>query len=145
MNSRVAVSLFLVCCLFTSCAANNQDDEDASNSVSRSSSSETGDRESTSDEEEFSSEATDEDENSLRVEDGAHSATVEYYNHSTGTRSTYSLDVDVEDNEIESISFPNGGHLDRHHFRSGGDLDEGKSTTIQSDEEDAEYTVTIDD
>lgn len=48
--------------------------------------------------------------------DGDYCAEVEYYNPNTGTRSTYTLNVEVEDNELTVIHWPNGGWLDDDHF-----------------------------
>lgn len=48
--------------------------------------------------------------------DGKYCAEVEYYNPSTGTRSTYYLNVEVEDGELTIIYWPNGGWLDNSHF-----------------------------
>lgn len=59
------------------------------------------------------------DEESSIVEgylDGAYCADVEYYNSNTGTRNTYTLNVEVEDNELTVIHWPNGGWLDESHF-----------------------------
>ena len=49
-------------------------------------------------------------------QDDAYCADVEYYNPNTGTRSTYQLNVDVEDNKLVKIHWPNGGWLDDDHF-----------------------------
>ena len=49
-------------------------------------------------------------------EDGTYSAEIEYYNPETGTSSTYTLDVEIEDNELTVIHWPNGGWLDDSHF-----------------------------
>src|SRR5688572_17659213 len=62
--------------------------------------------------------AYDEEESEDGYEDGTRSATVNYYNPRTGTRSTYTLDVDVEDNEVTKIHWPNGGYTDESHFSS---------------------------
>ncbi|RYE30454.1 MAG: hypothetical protein EOP48_31980, partial [Sphingobacteriales bacterium] len=48
--------------------------------------------------------------------DGTWCAEVEYYNPNTGTRNTYDLDVEVENNELIQIDWPNGGWLDESHF-----------------------------
>lgn len=48
--------------------------------------------------------------------DGTYCAEVEYYNPNTGTRSTYDLDVDVENGDLAVIHWPNGGWLDDTHF-----------------------------
>ena len=49
-------------------------------------------------------------------EDGTYCADVTYYNPKTGTRNTYTLTVDVENNELTVIHWPNGGWLDDTHF-----------------------------
>lgn len=49
---------------------------------------------------------------------GTYCAEVEYYNPNTGTRSTYELDVEVEDGYLVQIDWPNGGWLDETHFTS---------------------------
>ena len=48
--------------------------------------------------------------------DGTYCAEVEYYNPNTGTRSTYNLDVEVEDGDLALIHWSNGGWLDESHF-----------------------------
>jgi hypothetical protein len=48
--------------------------------------------------------------------DGTYAADVEYYNPETGTRNTYTLNVEVESNEVTVIHWPNGGWLDESHF-----------------------------
>lgn len=48
--------------------------------------------------------------------DGTYCAEIDYYNPDTGTRSTYTLNVEVEDNELTVIQWPNGGWLDSTHF-----------------------------
>lgn len=48
--------------------------------------------------------------------DGTYCAEVEYYNPNTGTRNTYTLNVEVENNELTIIHWPNGGWLDEDHF-----------------------------
>jgi len=49
-------------------------------------------------------------------EDGTYSASVDYYNPETGYSSTYSLEVEVVDNEVTTIYFPNDGYLDDDHI-----------------------------
>ena len=49
-------------------------------------------------------------------EDGTYCAQVEYYNPNTGTRSEYTLNVDVESNQLVLLHWPNGGWLDEDHF-----------------------------
>lgn len=49
-------------------------------------------------------------------DDGRYCATVNYYNPGTGTQSTYTLEVEIESNELIKIYWPNGGWLDDSHF-----------------------------
>lgn len=49
-------------------------------------------------------------------EDGTYTATVDYYNSETSYNATYTLDVEVEDNEVTVIYFNNGGYLDEDHI-----------------------------
>jgi hypothetical protein len=48
--------------------------------------------------------------------DGTYEAEIDYYNPETGTRSTYTLEVEVENGELTVIQWPNGGWLDSSHF-----------------------------
>jgi len=48
--------------------------------------------------------------------DGDYCAEVEYYNPNTGTRSTYTLKVELEERYMIKIYWPNGGWLDDDHF-----------------------------
>ena len=57
-----------------------------------------------------------------RYSDDTYCAEVEYYNPNTGTRSTYTLNVDVESNEVTKIHF-SAGWLDSSEF-SSEELDE---------------------
>ena len=50
------------------------------------------------------------------VLDGEFCAEVEYYNPNTGTNSTYTLNVLVEDDYLVEIYWANGGRLDTDHF-----------------------------
>ena len=52
-----------------------------------------------------------------KYDDGNYCAEVKYYNPRTGTRSTYTLQVEVEKNKLTVIRFPNGGWLDDSHFK----------------------------
>jgi hypothetical protein len=61
--------------------------------------------------------------------DGTYCADIEYYNPDTGTRSTYTLNVEVESNEVTVIQWPNGGWLDSSHFNSE-ELDSDGSCSI---------------
>jgi hypothetical protein len=64
--------------------------------------------------------------------DGEYCADVEYYNSNTGTRSTYTLNVEVEDNELVTIYWRNGGWLDDDHFYPS-ELDDGGWCEFTSD------------
>jgi len=89
----------------------------------------------------YSSEEANED---IEYEDGEYCATIEYYNPKTGTSSTYTLTVEVENGELSQINWPNGGWLDDTHFsrptiETDGSCSfttyDGKSYDIQIDEE----------
>ena len=43
---------------------------------------------------------------------GDYCAEIEYYNPNTSTRSNYTLTIQVSNNELEIINFPNKGYLD---------------------------------
>ena len=73
--------------------------------------------------------------------DGTYCAEVEYHNPNTGTRSTYSLNVEVENNELTLIHWPNGGWLDDSHF-TPVELDERGYCSFTSDRG-YEYEVQI--
>lgn len=75
--------------------------------------------------------------------DGTFSADVNYYNPNTGTSSTYTLDVEVENNEVTVIYWPNGGQLDDSHF-TPQELDSNGSCFFTSDQG-YDYEVTITD
>ena len=72
--------------------------------------------------------------------DGEYCAEVEYYNPNTGTQSTYTLNIYVEDDELIEIYWPNGGWLDQDHFWST-DISDG--TCSFTSDNGYEYTVTI--
>jgi hypothetical protein len=59
--------------------------------------------------------------------DGIYCAYVKYYNPSTGTKSIYTLNVEVENNQLIIIYFPNGGWLDSSHFQPK-DISDGNCT-----------------
>lgn len=48
--------------------------------------------------------------------DGQYCAEVEYSNPETGTNSTYTLVVEIENDKLTVIHWPNGGWLDSTHF-----------------------------
>lgn len=70
---------------------------------------------------------------------GTYCALVAYENPNTGTKSSYTLTVNVVNNEISTIDFPNGGHLDNEihdaSINSSGEssftLENGKKYTVQ--------------
>jgi len=51
-----------------------------------------------------------------KYDNGNYCAKVQYYNPRTGTHSTYTLPVKIEDNKLTVIYFSNGGWLDGSHF-----------------------------
>ena len=81
------------------------------------------------------------DESSEEYSDGTYCAEVEYYNPNTGTRSTYTLTIEVQSNEVVEINFPNGGWLDNDHF-SGTELEEDGTASFTSDRG-YQYEITI--
>ena len=81
------------------------------------------------------------DDNENRYPDGTYCAQVEYYNPNSGSSSTYTLSVEVEDNEITMIHWSNGGWLDNSHF-TPEELDEDGTASFTSDRG-YQYTVTI--
>jgi hypothetical protein len=89
----------------------------------------------------YSTEDKNNDEESEKYPDDTYCAEVEYYNPNTGTRSTYTLTVEVQSNEIVEINFPNGGWLDNDHF-SGADLEEDGTASFTSDRG-YQYEITI--
>lgn len=65
-------------------------------------------------------------------EDGIYCADVTYYNPNTGTNNTYTLEVEIENNEIITIYWGNGGWLDEDHF-SAEELDGNGYCSFTSD------------
>lgn len=74
-------------------------------------------------------------------EDGTYCADVGYYNPNTGIKNTYKLNVEVENNELTKIYWPNGGWLDETHFDSPAIEDDG-SCSFTSDRGN-QYSVAI--
>lgn len=74
-------------------------------------------------------------------ENGTYCAEVDYYNPNTGTRSTYTLEVEVENDEMVKIYWGNGGWLDEDHF-TAEELDEDGYCSFTSDKG-YEYEVQI--
>lgn len=85
------------------------------------------------DEDESGTEEDNEEDDDEGIEDGTHSASVDYYNPKTGYRNTYSLAVEVEDGQVTEIDFPNGGYIDGSRM-SGGEVDEDGSSSVEDDE-----------
>lgn len=72
-----------------------------------------------------------EDVSQEKYPDNTYCADIEYYNPDTGARNTYSLNVEVENNEVIVIHWPNGGWLDSTHF-SPEELDDSGSCSFSS-------------
>jgi hypothetical protein len=83
-----------------------------------------------------------EEEQNEGFEDGIHTATVYYNNSETGHSATYTLDVEVEGNEVTTIYFESGGYLDSDHIQPD-ELDESGNVTIYG-EGGKTYEVQID-
>lgn len=73
-------------------------------------------------------------------EDGTYCADVEYYYSETGTRNSYTLEVEIESNQLVKIYWPNGGWLDDSHFETP-DISDG-SASFTSDRR-VDYEVSI--
>ena len=84
--------------------------------------------------------AADYDTDTDEISDGTYCAEVEYYNPNTGTRTTYDLDVEVENGELVQIDWPNGGWLDETHF-SSEDISSGECSFTS--DRGYQYTVTL--
>lgn len=144
----VALLFVLVPLLFSCSKSSSQKDsgekEDQSEIASSSYSSEEGeDSEDYSEDDEDDDEYSDNDsEDSENIEDGTHTATVDYYNPKTGYSKTYTLDVDVEDGQVSEIDFPNGGYLDDSRI-SSDNIEDGNCTV--EDDEGRTYDVQLDD
>jgi hypothetical protein len=95
----------------------------------------------TSSSSEESSTSADNDEKEIDgYEDGDYCAEVTYYYDKTGTTSTYTLKVEIEDNDLVKLYWPNGGCLDNSHF-SPPDISDGDANF--ESEQGIEYTVRI--
>lgn len=73
--------------------------------------------------------------------DGTYCADVTYHNPNTGTENTYTLEVEVESNELIKIYWSNGGWLDEDHF-SSEELDKNGYCAFTSDKG-YEYEIQI--
>jgi hypothetical protein len=74
-------------------------------------------------------------------EDGTYCADVSYYNPNTGTSNSYTLEVEVQGNQVTQINWGNGGWMDEDHFYAQ-DLDDGGYCSFTSDKG-YDYTVQI--
>lgn len=72
--------------------------------------------------------------------DGVYCAEVEYYYSETGTNSTYTLSVEIQNNLLVRIDWPNGGWLDDTHF-TPPDIEDG--TAEFTSDRGVDYTVRI--
>lgn len=72
--------------------------------------------------------------------DGEYCAEVEYYNPNTGTNSTYTLNVYVENDQLIEVYWPNGGVLDQDHF-DDSDISNGECSFTS--DKGYEYTVRL--
>lgn len=73
-------------------------------------------------------------------EDGTYCAEIDYYYSETGTNSTYTLEVEIENNELTVIHWPNGGWLDDSHFLTP-DISDGEASFTS--DRGVDYTVRI--
>jgi len=73
--------------------------------------------------------------------DNKYCANINYYNPNTGRHSTYRLTVDVADNKVIQLDFPNGGVLDEDHFNAPVLNEEGEASF--TNDKGYEYEVLI--
>lgn len=73
-------------------------------------------------------------------EDGDYCAEIQYYYSKTGTQSVYTLKVEIENNQLVKIYWPNGGWLDETHFTTP-EISDGEAS-FESDQG-VEYSVRI--
>lgn len=76
------------------------------------------------------------------LEDGTHSATVDYSNSETGYSATYTLDIEIQECQVVQINFPNGGYLDEDHI-SYAEIDEDGHASVDG-EDGKSYDIYID-
>ena len=62
--------------------------------------------------------------------DDIYCAEVSYFNPRTGTRSAYTLKVEVQENEVVQINFPNGGWIDQNDFSDAFLEDDGTTSFV---------------
>lgn len=80
-------------------------------------------------------------ENLENFPDNKYCANVQYNNPRTGTHSTYRLTVNVADNKVIQLDFPNGGVLDEDHFNAPVLNEEGEASF--TNDKGYEYEVLI--
>ena len=130
---RTTAYLFVITILLISC----------NNSSNKSSNERRSDYyEESSDYDYYEEEEEDYYEEDEGFEDGTYSASVDYYNPETGYYATYTLDVEVEYNQVTIIYFPNDGYLDDDHIWPD-ELDDDGFVSIEG-EEGKTYDVQID-
>ena len=79
-------------------------------------------------------------ESDMGYEDGTYCDEIDYYYSETGTSSTYTLNVEIENNELKVIHWPNNGWLDESHF-SSPDISGGEANFTS--DKGVDYTVEI--
>ena len=77
-------------------------------------------------------------ESDMGYEDGTYCDEIDYYYSETGTSSTYTLNVEIENNELKVIHWPNNGWLDESHF-SSPDISGGEANFTS--DKGVDYTV----
>jgi hypothetical protein len=107
--------VFILCSLFTACSGTTEDGIEESYFI--------------------------EGQTSEGFEDGTYCADVTYYNPNTGTENTYTLEVEIEFNQVIQINWNNGGWMDTDHF-SPVDLDSDGTCSFSNDQG-YDYTVQI--
>ncbi len=90
--------------------------------------------------EEEEEEEEEETEDEEGYQDGTYCAIIKYYYYKTGSSSEYTLPVEIEDNLLTVIHWPNGGWLDDSHF-DPPDISNGDATFTTDD--DHQYSVSI--
>lgn len=85
--------------------------------------------------------ATKFDSDEKKISNNTYCAAVEYYNPNTETRSSYTLTVDVNNNKIVEIHWPNGGRIDQENFKPS-ELDQDGHTEF-TNEKGYKYDVQI--
>ena len=130
---RILIYIFVIVTLLISC---NNSNDSSSNDESSNSYNEN------SDYDEYENDDYEAEEQEEAFEDGTYSASVDYYNPETGYSATYTLDVEVEDNQVTIIYFPNDGYLDDDHIWPDY-LDESGFVSIQG-EDGKTYDIQID-